>query len=511
MKFKYLILASAVCSAWYVGIQAEKPAPDIQELSEQLWKLTKDGGAKNAQEILQRIKTLLDDGANPTIRFGDYSKTSSIENAMKRKDLVMLAAIFDWPDTGEKVWRKKIDSPVGDSFSSYTLLMQACESKNPALIAFFLKRGANPNATTDKLFGVNTTLSMLLGDVHSVDGTTLKCLQELLKEGANPVSLEETLIKKVSNNPNAIFAISDLESHMKQEFQVLFEQLQRKIGNQEYATGDALLKDPLYKIISELLAARIIYTANIKPLSEKAGLILARIFKGYLEITGTFVAADKNFDPINNPYPYGKDDVKGKTPVELLAANGNSGYLAMLLEAKRADNGEPLVFLTTAQNALTKTTDAQCKALLQHFIGYETALTEHSDIMPFKDEELKNIETLLHMLAQNIEKKRYKDDEEGEKARKALTTTIADRLHALLIYEVSKPSKEDKTIKTLRRGDSKMVEKYLRYVNGLRLMDPTKTLVDQPFQYGDETVKGKTPIQLAQENKHKYCLNRTLT
>jgi ankyrin repeat protein len=250
------------------------------------------------------------------------------------------------------------------------------------------------------------------------------------------------------------------------------------------------------------LAARIIYTANINPLPGKAGTILAQMFKGYLDITGPFVAADKNFDPINKPYPYGKDDVKGKTPIELLVAKGNSGYLAMLLEAKRSDNGQSLVSLTTAQNALNTATDLQCKEQLEHFIAYENALKDHSDIMPFKDEELKNIGTLLHMLAQNIK------DEEGRKAQQDLTTTIADRLHALLIYEVSKPTKEDKKTKALRRGDSKMVEKYLRYVNGLELMDQTKTLVDQPFSYGDITVKGKTPIELALKNKHKYCLKQ---
>jgi hypothetical protein len=329
--------------------------------------------------------------------------------------------------------------------------------------------------------------------------------------------LEEDLIKKeLANNLNNIIAKPELRNlldqfieHMKQEFGERARRLNRKIDGKEYATDAALLKDPLYKIVLELLAARIIYTANIKPLLGKDGGIFAGMLRGYLDSTGNFVAADKNFDPINKPYPYGKADVKGKTPVELLVANGNSGYLAILLEAKCPDNGQSLVSLATAQNVLNKTTDPQCKALLQHFIDYENALRNHSDITLFKDEELKNILIPLNTLADNVTAKVYKG-EEGKKAKQDLINTIADRLHALLIYEVSQPTKEDKKIKGLRRGDSKKVEEYLGFVKLLRLpnFDPSKTLVDQPFQYGDETVKGKTPIELAEKNKHTYCLKK---
>jgi hypothetical protein len=97
--------------------------------------------------------------------------------------------------------------------------------------------------------------------------------------------------------------------------------------------------------------------------------------------------------------------------------------------------------------------------------------------------------------------------------RHPLYIALQKLLHALLVYEVSKPANKSKAMDAPILGDSKLVTRYLKSITTLRKNLSNKKIFDPlntPLAQGAKGVPGQTPVQLAARNGHYRCLKAML-
>ncbi|MFA6263942.1 MAG: hypothetical protein WCW33_06115 [Candidatus Babeliales bacterium] len=283
---------------------------------------------------LKRIDDVVAQGADPSMPY-DQNK-SMIGVVLSQQDIPALTRLLE---------SKNIKINDNAAINHQTLLVYACTPKtqNEDAVSILLTKNADPNA---KALTGQTPLDVTLSDRNAVIATTINILHTLLMNGANPTINRETNFKN---------------------FQALLSDVQEKIENTTFRDLATAQQSHTYQAAQMLFHALFLYGET--SIGTNPTLHLADIYQ-YRRSLLELRTINPGFDPINQPFPYGKKDsnVRGKTPIEIAALKDDHYQcLRAMLNIDEKPN-QPHVTVATARKALTKASH-QNKSLLNSYIA----------------------------------------------------------------------------------------------------------------------------------------------
>jgi hypothetical protein len=371
MNIKYLSLTLLLCttSSYHVarGSKAHLKTPSP---SEQLWDLTLEGDKKatktgHSKQYIVHIKNLLKEGAKPAAPYpimhsGDTR--SSLGNALDKNDLEVLAILLNHLKEKKGIKHTKDIELINDNaaIDGQTLLAFACSQQNKEAVAVLVHHGADPNAPSKS---GKTPLEAALTQAPS--DTTTETLRILLAAGADPT------INIAANDD---------------KLEELWGDLKQQADSHQLIDSKAVQKSPVFRTIKMLFQALFIYEEAQQHATVEAAKNHAKVVEDHLVNLQAIKEFDPSFDPINQPFPYGKKadlDVYEKTPVELAAENNHTECLQAMLTAKDTQ-GNLLVSISTARKALTaanKGKSSQTQKALNNFISHKGKETPPSSLV----------------------------------------------------------------------------------------------------------------------------------